>query len=239
MAKRTVEAFNPWPSFVDLFASVIMVLLMFLLILVLNISYYAQFKYKVSYTGTVDVEQPVNKPINPQDKIVIEEAPIEKEKEFIEKKESIKDEKPLKIVKDNTKKELEAVAGVDLSMTSNNFTRQENVFHEEWMAVKYLDSEVILDSKSIKDIDKFLLSVKEKFPQHAIWIYIKEPQDQISASVGKQIALSRVLNIRNLLRKREYKDEDVAIKLRDKIPLQNTIEHAQGYAIITVHRTKQ
>lgn len=226
MAKRRVEPFNPWPSFVDLFASVIMVILMFMLILIVNITYYAQFKYKVSYTGTVAIEQAVAKPEDILDKKTKEE------------KESILDEKPIKIVKDNTKKELEAVAGVDLSMSDNNFTRQDNVFHESWMAVKYLDSEVILDSKSIKDIDKFLLSAKEKFPQHSIWIYIKEPQNQISASVGKQLALSRVLNIRNLLRKREYKDDDVMIKLRDKIPEQNTIEHASGYAIITVHRKK-
>ena len=81
--------------------------------------------------------------------------------------------------------------------------------------------------------------MKEKFPQHSVWIYIKEPQNQISASVGKQLALSRVLNIRNLLRKREYKDENVAIKLRDKIPQQNSIEHPSGYAIITIHREKQ
>lgn len=226
MAKRRVEPFNPWPSFVDLFASVIMVILMFMLILIVNITYYAQFKYKVSYTGTVAIEQAVAKPEDILDKKTKEE------------KESILDEKPIKIVKDNTKKELEAVAGVDLSMSDNNFTRQDNVFHESWMAVKYLDSEVILDSKSIKDIDKFLLSAKEKFPQHSIWIYIKEPQNQISASVGKQLALSRVLNIRNLLRKRKYKDDDVMIKLRDKIPEQNTIEHASGYAIITVHRKK-
>jgi hypothetical protein len=232
MAKKRVEPLNPWPSFVDLFSSVIMVILMFMLILIINITYYAQFKYKISYTGTVAIEQTVTKPVEILDKKT-------KEQELLtEKKESIIDEKPLKIVKDNTKKELEAVAGVDLSMVDNNFTRQDNIFHENWMAIKYLDNEVILDPKSIKDVDKFLLAVKEKFPQHSLWIYIKEPQNQISASVGKQLALSRVLNIRNLLRKRDYKNEDVVIKLQDKIPQQNTIEHPSGYAIIAVHGKK-
>jgi hypothetical protein len=233
MAKRRIEPFNPWPSFVDLFASVIMVILMFMLILIVNITYYAQFKYKVSYTGTVAIEQTVIKPVDILDKKTKEQEPL------AEKKESVIEEKTLKIVKDTTKKELEAVAGIDLSMTDNNFTRQENIFYENWMAIKYLDNEVILDPKSIKDIDKFLLSIKEKFPQHSVWIYIKEPQNQISASVGKQLALSRVLNIRNLLRKREYKDEDVVIKFRDKIPQQNTIEHPSGYAIIAVRGKKQ
>lgn len=237
MARKRVEPFNPWPSFVDLFASVIMVVLMFMIILIVNITYYAQFKYKVSYTGTIAIEQTVDKAVPVLDK-KIKEREQEEEEPLEKKKESIISEKTIKIVKDDTKKELEAVAGVDLSRTSNNFTRQDNVFHEDWMVVKYLDSEVILDSKSIKDIDKFLLDAKEKFPQHSIWIYIKEPQNQISASVGKQIALSRVLNIRNLLRNREYKDEDVMIKLRDKIPLKNVTNHASGYAVITVHRKK-
>lgn len=233
MAKKRVEPFNPWPSFVDLFASVIMVILMFMLILIVNITYYAQFKYKVSYTGTVAINQAIVKSTT----VLEEKIKEEKEEELLEeKKESILNEKAIKIVKDDRKKDLESVAGEDLSMTTNNFTRQDNVFHESSMTIKYLDSEVILDQKSIKDIDKFLQDIKKKFPNHSVWIYIKEPQNQVSASVGKQIALSRVLNIRNLLRNREYKDEDVTIKLRDKIPAQSVIEHPSGYAVITVQR---
>ena len=232
MAKKRVEPFNPWPSFVDLFASVIMVVLMFMLILIVNITYYAQFKYKVSYTGTVAIEQKIIKTINILDTNAKEQEPLEK------KKESVMNEKSIKIVKDDTKRELEADAGVDLSATSNNYTRQDNVFHEDWMAIKYLDNEVILDSQSVQDIDKFLKDARKKFPQHTISIYIKEPQNQISASVGKQIALSRVLNIRNLLRKRNYKDEDVVIKLREKIPAKSATEHISGYAIVTINRKK-
>lgn len=46
--QEKVEPFNPWPGFVDLFASVIMVVLMFMLVLIVNISYYSQFKYKIA-----------------------------------------------------------------------------------------------------------------------------------------------------------------------------------------------
>ena len=48
MAKKRAEEFNPWPPFVDIFSSVILVLLLFLLITIVNIAYYAQFKFKVS-----------------------------------------------------------------------------------------------------------------------------------------------------------------------------------------------
>ena len=53
MAKRCEDEFNPWPSFVDIFSSVILVMLLFLLVVLVNLGYYAQFKYKVSYTGSI------------------------------------------------------------------------------------------------------------------------------------------------------------------------------------------
>ena len=59
MAKRCPEEFNPWPPFVDIFASVILVMLLFLLITIVNIGYYAQFKHKISYTASVITEAPI------------------------------------------------------------------------------------------------------------------------------------------------------------------------------------
>jgi len=59
MSKRCQEEFNPWPPFVDIFASVILVMLLFLLITIVNIGYYAQFKHKISYTASVETEAPV------------------------------------------------------------------------------------------------------------------------------------------------------------------------------------
>lgn len=227
MAKKRNEPFNPWPGFVDLFASVITVVLMFMLVLIVNITYYAQFKYKVSYTGTVAIQETVTKPIDVLDK-----------SNKVEKKEFLIEDQTLKVVKDDSKKELKSIAGMDLSMVDNNFTRQDNIVHEDWMAVKYLDSEVILDPQSIKDVEKFLVSAKEKFFEHYVSVYIKEPENQISASVGKQLALSRVLNIRNLIRKKGYKEDDIIIRLKDKIPEQKSVKHASGYAIITINRKK-
>ena len=53
MSCKCEEEFNPWPSFVDIFSSVILVLLLFLLVVLANLGYYAQFKYKVSYNGSI------------------------------------------------------------------------------------------------------------------------------------------------------------------------------------------
>ncbi len=57
MAKRCDEEFNPWPSFVDIFSSVILVMLLFLLVVLVNLGYYAQFRYKISYTGSISTEE--------------------------------------------------------------------------------------------------------------------------------------------------------------------------------------
>jgi Flp pilus assembly protein TadG len=57
MAIRCEEEFNPWPAFVDIFSAVILVLMLFLLVTLVNIGYYAQFKYKIQYTGTVATDE--------------------------------------------------------------------------------------------------------------------------------------------------------------------------------------
>ena len=57
MAKKCMEEFNPWPPFVDIFSSTILVLLLFMLILIVNLGYYAQFKFKISYSGTVSTDK--------------------------------------------------------------------------------------------------------------------------------------------------------------------------------------
>lgn len=227
MARKKVEPFNPWPGFVDLFASVIMVVLMFMLVLIVNITYYAQFKYKISYTGTVAVQELITKPI------IIEEKNNQQKK-----KDSLMEEQTLKIVKDDSTKDLEAIAGMDLTIVDSNLTRQENSMYEDKMIIKYLDKEIILDPQSVKDIEKFLLRTKEKFTGYYISIYIKEPQNQASASVGKQIALSRALNIRNLIRKKGYEENTIVIRLKEKIPKVDDIEYAPGYALITLNRKK-
>ena len=69
-------------------------------------------------------------------------------------------------------------------------------------------------------------------------IYIQEPKNQISASIAKQIALSRALNIRNMLRKKGVNDSKVAIKLKEKNSIEQTIEHSPGYAMIVVNTQK-
>ena len=210
MRKKQIEPFNPWPGFVDLFASVIMVVLTFMLVTLINITYYSQFKYKVGYTGSVPIEATTQ-----QNKI------SEKETE--------------KIVEDDSIKDLEAIAGMDLTIKDSNATDQVIEIKDNWALIKYVNKEIILDPKSIKILDEF---IKNKSKADIFSIYIQEPKNQISASIAKQIALSRALNIRNMLRKKGVNDSKVAIKLKEKNSIEQTIEHSPGYAMIVVNTQK-
>lgn len=222
MAKKLVEPFNPWPSFVDLFASTIMVVLLFMFVLIINITYYAQFKYKISYTGSVSVKDIFNQTVS-------------KVKE--NENSSLQNTSPKENDVDSTK-DLESIAGLDLTISDSNLTRQENTIYEDWMVIKYLDKEVILDPQSLKDVETFIEHAKSKYGNHFISIYSHEPQNQISASVAKQIALSRTLNVRNLIRKKGYKEEDVVVRLKEKIPDAKITDHAPGYGIVMINKKK-
>jgi hypothetical protein len=65
MAKNTCnKEFNPWPSFVDLFSSVILVLIFFILVIVTLLAYFMQFKYKKTDANKIVVEtKKVGQPI--------------------------------------------------------------------------------------------------------------------------------------------------------------------------------
>jgi hypothetical protein len=83
MSKRVEEEFNPWPSFVDIFSSVILVLLLFLLILIVNVTYYLQFRHKISYVGVVQNPQVIKKREIPQKK---EETKSKDNEKFVAKR---------------------------------------------------------------------------------------------------------------------------------------------------------
>ena len=218
---RSVEEFNPWPAFVDLFASIIMVVLMFLLVLIVNVAFYAQYKYKIAYTGSVSVEN-----------LILEENQEEK-KEF-------KDEQ--KFVENVQEKEKELLdvpeeiiaSGLDLTVANHEYVRQENIIHLDWMIIKFMKNELIIDPEAIKELESFIAKAKKEFPNHNVEIFISEPKKQVSGTVARQIGLSRALNVRNIVRKQNYKNEEVLVRLRKDVSPTQKIEHDPGYIVISI-----
>jgi hypothetical protein len=230
MAKKCMEEFNPWPPFVDIFSSTILVLLLFMLILIVNLGYYAQFKFKISYSGTVAT-----------DKIVENKTTT---KQMVEKLVEQKDKKDQKIVKSSVISEIQEEkklerAGQDLVQISDQETTTQSVFKiENSLIVNFSEKEIIVDDLIIKQIKDFILETKKKFPKHKIIISSFEPTNQISATVAKQISLARTLNVRNLIRKLQYKRSDIRIRLinskfKEKLPINES-----GYVFIYVKVNK-
>lgn len=212
MAKKHVEEFNPWPAFVDVFSSVILVMLLFLLITIVNIVYYAQFKFKVAYSGSV-----VN------DKVIL--APETKKVEILEKKEEIQKEFAGNIEK----------AGKDLSrIYEDEATKQEIVMAEEHLILNFGSNDIKIDNPTILKIREFINKTKQNNPDHVVKISAVDPTNQISATVMKQISLARTINARNLIRQMGYDVKDVRVDLLHPNATNIVNQNENGYIIIRI-----
>lgn len=240
MAQRCEDEFNPWPSFVDIFSSVILVMLLFLLVVLVNLGYYAQFKYKVSYTGTIATDDLIVND-NPSDgdtkmqtqTTAQQEKMIQQMQQQIQQLQvEVESERKLVIVK---QKELES-AGLDIAKKTdeNRDTQQKTVITDEYFIVTFKGSEVFVDDAIIKKIKTFIQGVKQKIPNHSIAISAFDPTNQVSATIAKQISLSRSIGTRNLIRSLDYKKQQVKIDLNAEDDIKDAIDKTNGFLIIRV-----
>lgn len=230
MAKKSPEEFNPWPPFVDIFSSTILVLLLFMLILIVNLGYYAQFKFKVSYTGTIATDQ-----------LIKESTPRPNMVEKLVEQKKIEDQKILKssvISEVQEERELERVGQDLVQVADEKSTLQNTIEQENSMIVNFADKEIIVDDMIIIQIKEFIAKMQKKFPKHKVIISSFEPTNQISATVAKQISLARTLNVRNLIRKLKYKKSDVRIRLIDDNFKSALPENESGYILIYIKVNK-
>lgn len=237
MAKRCTEEFNPWPPFVDIFSSVILVLLLFLLITIVNIGYYAQFKFKVSYTGTVATDQIILSE-DPK-KVILDKT---KQTEQSQENQQILFTKPLKpeLLEDpQTKEEIGDIesAGKDLSrMYEDEKTKQATITAEDYLVLNFGGIDIKLDNPTILQIKGFIAQVKQKYPKHVVKISAVDPTNQISATVMKQISLARTINARNLIRQLSYDIKDVQVDLLKPNSTNIQNENQNGFLIIRIEK---
>ncbi|WP_419769940.1 MAG: hypothetical protein ACNI3C_11465 [Candidatus Marinarcus sp.] len=215
MAKRCNEEFNPWPPFVDIFSSVILVLLLFLLITIVNIGYYAQFKFKVSYTGTVATDQ-----------LILSQEPNQVQKDTSDA-----------VVEPEVKKEVGDIesAGKDFSrIYEDENSKQATIEADDYLILNFGGNEIKLDNPTILKVKAFINSMKAKYPRHIVKISAIDPTNQVSATVMKQISLARTINARNLIRQLNYDIKDVQVDLLrpNSTNIQN--ENEFGYLIIRI-----
>lgn len=254
MASRCEEEFNPWPSFVDIFSSVILVMLLFLLVLLVNLGFYAQFKYKVSYTGSISTDDVILND-NPQevkiDKIIEQTQTqttsqvetIKQQEEIIKSSQKevlrlrkIIEERLLKSVNKDTA-DIEA-GGIDVKDRKDDDRTSKQVIFEnaEYFIVTFKKNEIFFDNAITKKLKAFIAQVKEKYKKHKIVISASDVEGQISATVSKQISLARSIGARNLIRKLGYKKKDVRIDLLGSTEVKENVNKKHGYLIIRVKK---
>jgi hypothetical protein len=254
MAIHCEEEFNPWPSFVDIFSSVILVLLLFLLVTIVNIGYYAQFKYKVSYTGSITTDDIIlqdntKKVILDEDKkiedinkdnIVPKELMVPKtEMEMMKKIEN--QQKIIEKMQMQMQAELQAAtdiesAGEDIAdkkkkdvKSKQNITQTGKVFY-----ITYNANELFIDQAITEKLKAFMQKAKEENPNCNINIYGTDPLDQISLTVTKQITLGRAISVRNLIRKFKFEKNKIKVKLAEKPSIPSDIKIDTGVIVVEV-----
>jgi hypothetical protein len=241
MSCKCEEEFNPWPSFVDIFSSVILVLLLFLLVVLANLGYYAQFKYKVSYNGSISTDDLITTTTTSSSSSSTISKNSEKNIQIINEQKQmiltlqnqIASTEHIKSAKGSD--DIES-AGINVADKKENSTEIQKIITavDEYLVVTYKDDELFIDDVNSKKIKDFLNSAKTKYPEHKIIIYSSEIQGQLSATISKQISLARTMSMRNLIKKFNYEKKDIKVDLANKPEIKETIDTKSGYLVIKI-----
>jgi len=239
MAKRCPEEFNPWPPFVDIFASVILVMLLFLLITIVNIGYYAQFKFKTSHAASIDVKVPVIS--DEQTKVTTTQPeckPAPKLPDPIDSEKAVSFHKIVKPSFDNAKNsffEGGKSAGNAVSYATlkeqKKFTNQKLIKKDLQLTVEFQDKEIFVNSSIKRKIKLFVADLNRRSKRTIYTLYVSDPKNVISSTISKQISLGRVLNVKNIIKHSNIKPKNIKLNLQKEIAATNPY----GNIIIKAH----
>ena len=225
MAKHCPEDFNPWPPFVDIFASVILVLMLFLLITIVNIGYYAQFKFKTSYTASVVTKAPIvteeTSKVNATQ--CVPQAKLEKKKIIVDGVSFHKIDKPHmegqgeKSLFSGGKEEGNAVSYA-INKNPKTFTNQKIVTKKRTLTVHFEDKEIFLSNRNKHKIQRFIGDINRRSKRAEFKVFVSDPKNIVSSTLSRQISLGRVLNIKSLIKKSNVKQSHIKMNLQQQIP---------------------
>jgi len=228
MAKRCPEEFNPWPPFVDIFASVILVMLLFLLITIVNIGYYAQFKHKISYTASVETEAPVQPEEQTRVPLVKVECVPSTNTDTKEKIDDYSFHKVLAPSDANSKNSLFSggqsignAVSYAANKTPKEFTKQKIIKKNLVITVSFEDKEIFVNSSIKRKIKLFVSDIKRRSKRAVFTILVSDPTNLVSSTISRQISLGRVLNVKNIIKKSHIKKQNIKMDLQHEIPTTN------------------
>jgi len=225
MARQCPEDFNPWPPFVDIFASVILVMLLFLLITIVNIGYYAQFKFKTAYTASVETKTPIES--EESSKIT---TAYGKKEVVIHKERVIPADNTVSFHKiDKPKIEVNATnsffqggkaqgnaVSYAINKTPKAFLAQQALAKVDKINIIFEDKEIFLNIQVRSKIRKFIDNAMRKSRKAEFTIFVTDPHGVISSTIAKQISLGRAINIKNQIIKSRVTGRQIHLNLRKK-----------------------
>ncbi len=201
-AKKHVEEFNPWPPFVDVFSSVILVLLLFILIIIVNLTYYMKFNSKAESESIVASKtNNLTKGVDVTDMITMK--------------------KTVKPTADKGGNESlfsggkstgnAVVAAKDQSISKQNIKK----INKKEILVSFNSKNIFIDKITQNKILSFIKDAKKSNKNAKIELSIANSTEIRSTTVARQISVARTLNIKNLIKKSNYKLSDISLKINN------------------------
>ena len=216
-AKKCEVEFNPWTPFVDVFSSVILVLLLFILVTIVNVAYYMQFNAKSnSQAETTSPVESLQAGVDMQDLITF--AKIEKV--------------PLDAAGDDSLFSGGTSEGNALTIEKSKDTSNGQTVSKSkgQLLVSYEGKEIFNTGEIKKDIRAFLKAERAKNPDAKFEISVAQPTKILGRTIPKQISLGRALNVKNILKKENVKLNNIKLKMQKN----RDVNYDYGYVKINV-----
>ena len=199
---------NPYISYVDLFSSVILVLLLFVLIMFVNVGYYMQFnskntKQEVSKEMTQSISVPKEAP-----KILFSSAKVNQKEPTVQSSTD---------VGENT-----------LSKQTDKSSAAE--FKESDLLIVFQNNDYFPQQNALTQLIKTMEKIAKAKPNAQFIISVGDTKKLISSTQAKQVSIGRMLSLKNKLESMdEFKN-----KIRVSYKQQNPNNYDFGYLKIDV-----
>lgn len=184
---------NPFISYVDLFASIILVLLLFILIMFVNVGYSIQFNTK----NKAEQEQTQTELEKYKEQSVTAQTKKEKEEEQTKTQ-------PVQLFAQTDNNNTTPVQGGEtegntLTKKSEQYAQAE--FKEQELIIAFKNNEYFLNQEITSQVTEFMESTLKKNPSALFYISVNDSKKLISSTQTKQVSLGRILSLKNTLEK--------------------------------------
>jgi hypothetical protein len=131
-------------------------------------------------------------------------------------------------------------AGVDMAdiLKKEEASTQITVDKDKVFYVTYTNNQIFIDQTITDRVKEFIKRSFTKYPNARVQITTKDPTNQLSATITRQISLGRAIGARNLVRKFDIQKKDITIKLNLKSIVPKNIDSKFGTIIIEIKTGK-